>query len=113
MDGHTDADTDAYANTFGWGSNHNLRHFSYGGPVIDPGLLNFTDLTDQDLAVTVTSNTVTIAAGMTKYQKVFAGNGAEVNIETDIIGKYVIAAIERMGPSSGGLNAETLRKWGY
>jgi riboflavin synthase len=39
--------------------------------------------------------------------------GAEVNIETDMIGKYVIAALERTGPPSGDLSAEMLSRWGY
>ncbi|MEA2062395.1 MAG: riboflavin synthase [Gemmatimonadota bacterium] len=39
--------------------------------------------------------------------------GAEVNIETDIIGKYVIAALEATGAGGGGISAENLRNWGY
>ena len=39
--------------------------------------------------------------------------GTAVNIETDIIGKYVAAALERMELSSGNLNTEVLRNWGY
>jgi len=39
--------------------------------------------------------------------------GAEVNIETDIIGKYVVASLERGELSGEGLSAEMLRNWGY
>ncbi|MBN2289683.1 MAG: riboflavin synthase [Candidatus Glassbacteria bacterium] len=39
--------------------------------------------------------------------------GDEVNLEADIIGKYVAAALEGPGGPSGPLSAEKLRGWGY
>ncbi len=39
--------------------------------------------------------------------------GTEVNLETDIIGKYVAAMLESWEPLSGGLSIGKLRDWGY
>ena len=58
------------------------RKITYGGPSIDPGVLNLADLSGENFSVTVTSNTITMAAGMTQYRGVWAGNGAEVSISS-------------------------------
>jgi riboflavin synthase len=39
--------------------------------------------------------------------------GEMVNVETDIIGKYVVSVLERMGFSGGGITEDKLREWGY
>ena len=39
--------------------------------------------------------------------------GEEVNVETDIIGKYVVAALRRTGSAPGAITEEKLRGWGY
>lgn len=41
--------------------------------------------------------------------------GAPINVETDVIGKYVLRALGRMGASSraGGLTLDTLAKYGF
>lgn len=39
--------------------------------------------------------------------------GRKVNVETDIIGKYVAGALERTRPGGGALDEEKLRGWGY
>jgi riboflavin synthase len=39
--------------------------------------------------------------------------GACVNIETDILGKYVLAAIQSRLPQKSALTEEKLREWGY
>ena len=39
--------------------------------------------------------------------------GRLVNVETDIIGKYVLGALERTSGSAEGLTEEKLRGWGY
>lgn len=40
-------------------------------------------------------------------------DGARVNIETDILGKYVLAALNARLPKAGGLTIEKLRELGY
>ena len=42
-----------------------------------------------------------------------AGRGTLVNIETDIIGKYVMSALKRTGAAGAGISEEKLRGWGY
>jgi riboflavin synthase len=39
--------------------------------------------------------------------------GRRVNVETDILGKYVAAFLERPGGESGGLSESKLREWGF
>ncbi|HUU26175.1 MAG TPA: riboflavin synthase [archaeon] len=39
--------------------------------------------------------------------------GQRVNVETDMIGKYVVSTLERMKSQGGGLSEEKLRLWGY
>jgi len=39
--------------------------------------------------------------------------GRKVNIETDIIGKYVFSALGRLGLAGDKLSEEKLRSWGY
>ena len=39
--------------------------------------------------------------------------GDTLNVETDIIGKYVVAALERTRPAAGTLTEGKLRGWGY
>jgi riboflavin synthase len=41
--------------------------------------------------------------------------GAPINVETDVIGKYVLRALGRMGAGSrgGGLTLDTLAKYGF
>jgi len=39
--------------------------------------------------------------------------GQKVNIETDIIGKYVVRTLKRMGQGREGITRDKLRNWGY
>lgn len=39
--------------------------------------------------------------------------GQRVNIETDIIGKYVVRTLGRMGQGGNGITKDKLRNWGY
>ncbi len=39
--------------------------------------------------------------------------GEMVNVETDIIGKYVVASLERKGSAGATLTEDKLRGWGY
>ncbi len=39
--------------------------------------------------------------------------GQRVNIETDIIGKYVVRTLGRMGQGGSGITEDKLRNWGY
>ncbi|NQZ02833.1 MAG: hypothetical protein HRT45_19390, partial [Bdellovibrionales bacterium] len=60
-----------------------IQRTSYGGEVIDPGLLAFNNLTEQATSTLVESSVITLASTMTRYQRVYAGNGAEVRIDGD------------------------------
>jgi len=39
--------------------------------------------------------------------------GREVNIETDVIGKYVLRYLQQIAPSGGGLSLDSLRQAGF
>lgn len=39
--------------------------------------------------------------------------GERVNLETDMLGKYVVHTLERLGLSGRGLNEDKLRAWGF
>ncbi|MEA1996117.1 MAG: riboflavin synthase [Gemmatimonadota bacterium] len=39
--------------------------------------------------------------------------GSLVNIETDVIGKYVVSTLERMGATGGSITEEKMRGWGF
>jgi len=39
--------------------------------------------------------------------------GSRVNVETDIIGKYVVSTLARIGAGGSGVSEAKLREWGY
>ena len=39
--------------------------------------------------------------------------GQRVNVETDIIGKYVVKTLGAMGQGAGAITEDKLRNWGY
>lgn len=57
-----------------------IREIAYGGAHNDPGSFSFTDVTGASLSTVIESDSVTISSSMTVPQKVYAGNGAEIQI---------------------------------
>lgn len=75
-----------------------------GSVAVDGVSLTVVDVSDERFSVALIPHT--LAATTLGFKRA----GATVNLETDILGKYVLAYLERIG---GGLNLQRLRDAGF